>query len=987
MYTMAKAEKKEPTHYVAIGASAGGLEAIEAFFTSMPADSSCAFIVIQHLSPDYKSLMVEILSKKTQMQVHRAEDGMEVLPAHVYLIPPRKNLSIFHGKLLLSDQDPSRGINLPIDLFLLSLAEDQGEKSVAIILSGTGSDGMRGVRAVKQFGGMIMVQDETSARFDGMPKAAVSTGLADFILPPAEMPEQLLAFVKSPYAAKTNRSDTLLGDDDGLAKVFSLLRERCKVDFTYYKPSTVVRRIERRMAINQIDDIESYVAFLQSHPPEINTLFRELLIGVTSFFRDQAVFAQLEKKILPDIISASDGKELRFWVAGCSTGEEAYSLAILIRESMEKLGIFRDIKVFATDIDKDAIHFAAIGSYPESIAADMPMHYLTKYFIKKDDHFQVSRPIRELVVFAKHNLTKDPPFTNIDFISCRNLLIYFQPVLQSKVFDFFNFSLSDGGVLLLGTSETTGDMAEYFEVIDSKLKIYRSRGRSRQLPEISYGSRPTDTRYHELRNQYSSMRRTMRGGDEKVLERFVEAVSGEFLPTAVIVNEQMEMLHVIGNGGDYFQLPAGKPSLEIDKLARKELAIPLSTGIQKVFRQKKELKFTGIQLRYSDKVNQLNLRIIPLEEKKGQLPLVAVLISEKQKTLNEAPEQTVQSYDLSREAEQRIQDLEQELQFSRENLQATIEELETSNEELQATNEELLASNEELQSTNEELQSTNEELYTVNTEYHNKIIELTELHNDVDNLLGASHIGTILLDEDLEIRRFSPQISSIFKLLESDIGRPISHISHSLADFDPVKRIKEVLKSNVPEEWEVRSEEEKWYLMRIAPYSVGPAVFSGLVLSFVEITRIKESEKRLRESEQLFASAINTSPALVWMSGTDKLCYWFNQPWLRFTGRTMEQERGNGWTEGVHPDDFDRCLNVYTNAFDKREWFSMEYRLRRHDGKYRWILDEGNPRYDRDNKFIGYIGSCLDISDRIEAEEQLKKLAGTGKDTIVKEST
>jgi two-component system CheB/CheR fusion protein len=402
-----------PTHYVAVGASAGGLEAIESFFSQMPPESGLGFIVIQHLSPDYKSLMVELLSKRTLMPVHRAEDGMLVLPDHVYLIPPKKNLTIFHGKLLLSEQDHSKGINLPIDVFLRSLAEDQNKKAVAIILSGTGSDGTRGVRVIKEYGGMVMVQDEESAKFDGMPRAAISTGLADFVLPPDQMPSQLLSFSKHPYITKVERSETLLSDEQGLTRIFAILRERCKVDFTFYKPSTVTRRIERRMTVNQTNDIRDYVAFLSSHPGEVMALYRELLIGVTSFFRDQEVFDRLEQTGLPEILKSANNREIRFWVAGCSTGEEAYSLAIMARECMEELDVSHDVKIFATDIDRDAIHYAANGSFPESIAADVSPRLLAKYFYKKEDNFQIARNIREMVVFAQHNLIKDPPFTNI----------------------------------------------------------------------------------------------------------------------------------------------------------------------------------------------------------------------------------------------------------------------------------------------------------------------------------------------------------------------------------------------------------------------------------------------------------------------------------------------------------------------------------------------------------------------------------------------
>jgi two-component system, chemotaxis family, CheB/CheR fusion protein len=969
-----------PCHYVGIGASAGGLEAIESFFSAMPPDSGLAFIVVQHLSPDYKSLMVELLSRKTAMPVHRAEDAMEVLPNHVYLIPPKKNLTIFHGKLLLADQDQdhSRGINLPIDLFLRSLAEDQGEHAVAIILSGTGSDGTRGVRAIKENGGLVMVQSEESAKFDGMPRAAISTGLADFVLPPDQMPSQLQAYTKHPFVVKSERSENLLSNEDGLIRIFALLRERCKVDFTYYKPSTVMRRIERRMTVNHVEDIRDYVTFILNNPSELNTLYRELLIGVTSFFRDQEAFDYLASTILPDLFRSAPTREIRFWIAGCSTGEEAYSLAILARECLDQMGISRDIKIFATDIDRDAIHYAATGSYPESIAADLSPRILTKYFHKRDDNFQIARTIREMVVFAQHNLIKDPPFTKVDLISCRNLLIYFQTILQRKVFEFFNFSLAANGVLFLGSSETTGEMASYFDVLEARLKIFRSKGRLKPLSDTHLLA-VTDTRFHEMKGKFANSRRSLRATDEeRVLERFIEAASPDYIPLSLVVNEQLEVQHVLGDASGYFKLPSGKVVNDISKMAVKELAIPLATGIQKVFRQGHELRFSNIRISHPEGNRLIDLRIKPLPTKKEQEQLVAVFVSETKKNNATDLTQPVQTYDLSKEAEDRMRDLEHELQFTRENLQATIEELETSNEELQATNEELLASNEELQSTNEELQSTNEELFTVNAEYQSKIMELTELHNDMDNLLSATQIGSLLLDENMEVRRFSKRISDIFKLLDSDIGRPITHITHHLLNCDPLTLIRDVQSTGKAVEQEVQTQDASWHLMRIVPYAIGPKAFSGTVLTFIEISLLKQAQEKAKEMQQLFADVIHASPDLVWLSDTAMACTWFNGPWLKFTGSSLEQEQSNGWTKGVHPDDLERCLKTCTEAFSLRQPFPLSFRLRRHDGVYRLLMGEGRPRFKPDGSFSGYVCSCLDITEKTCPLEQKNCLMRSG---------
>ena len=806
----------QPSHYVGIGASAGGLEAIETFFTHMTAASGLAFIVIQHLSPDYKSLMVELLSKKTEMTVLRAEDGMVVEPDKVYLIPPKKNLTIFHGKLLLNEQDVHRGLNLPIDIFLRSLAEDQGEKAVGVILSGTGSDGMRGARAIKENGGMIMVQDEETAKFDGMPRATISTGLVDFILPPEDMPKQLLAFAKHPYTSKAERAEALLSDEDGLTRIFALLREKSKVDFTFYKPSTVTRRIERRMSVNHFEDIRGYVEYMQEYPGEVLALYRELLIGVTSFFRDREAFNQLSEKWLPELLEQKQNRETRFWVAGCSTGEEAYTLAIVARECMEQLGRYLDVKIFATDVDKDAILRAGSGVYPASIAADLSKKLLSKYFYHKDDNFQIARNIREMVVFAQHNLIKDPPFTNIDLLSCRNLLIYLQPVLQKRVLEMMNFSLNANGLLMLGTSETVGDMGSYFHVLSQKYKIHRSTGRVKP----SFGGQ--EIMAMSVRKNRESTpgfpgaaSRVYTPPDpEKTLERFLESITGDLIPLSLIVNSQLEVQHVIGDSTGYLKVPSGRISNDLSKMAAKDISIPLTTGIQKVFRENEELRFSNIHLRNMEATKSINLRIKPLPQKKGQEPLVAVFLNELRTDPREI-EDLPTSYDISREAEQRIRDLEQELQFSKENLQATIEELETANEELQATNEELLASNEELQSTNEELQSTNEELHTVNAEYQNKIIELTELNNDVENLLSGTQIGTLLLDENLEIRKFSPQVTNILRILENDAGRPVTHINHHIVNKDPFEIIRYVRDTYRPREEQILLDDGRWYLMRV----------------------------------------------------------------------------------------------------------------------------------------------------------------------------
>jgi two-component system, chemotaxis family, CheB/CheR fusion protein len=892
-------------HYVGIGASAGGLEAIEEFFLHMPEDSNLAFIVIQHLSPDYKSLMVELLSKKTRIPVHRCTDGMQVKPNNIYMIPPKKNLSIFHGKLVLKEKDNVRGVNLPIDIFLRSLAEDQADRTIAIILSGTGSDGTRGVRAVKEQGGMVMVQDDTTAKFDGMPRAAISTGVADFILPPEKMPAQLLAFIDHPYVAGKEKSRNLINDQKGLTRIFSELRERTKVDFTYYKPSTISRRIERRMSVNQINGLDDYVRYIQKYPVEIMTLYRELLIGVTSFFRDPEAMKELMETCLPPLISNAKNREIRFWVTACSTGEEAYTLAILAKEVMERTGENKDIKIFATDLDRDAVMQAGNGVYPESIAADLTPRLLGKYFYRKGDNYQIARNIREMVVFAQHNLVRDPPFTKIDLISCRNLLIYLQPVLQEKAMRMFNFSLNPGGILFLGTSETIGNMTDCFETVHQKFKIYRSRGK------LSPDVHMTDTvSTYEKKDKapqpfsfpYRERRRQHPADAANLMDRYVHALENEYLPLSAIVNQQMQVLHIFGETRDYFQVPSGRMVYDITKMAVKELAIPLATGIQKVFRTKQQLVYSNVKIKQKTETRTVRLRILPLPDQKTTDPLVAIFFEETKKQ-EHTDQNTIETYDLEADVQQRIADLEQELQFSNENLQATIEELETSNEELQATNEELLASNEELQSTNEELQSTNEELITVNSEYQTKIIELTQMSNDVENLLSSSGIEVLILDENYDIRKYSPGITKIFNILEKDMGRPINHLSHHLIDFDAFEAVQTVQQNNKGISFKRKDREDLIYLIHILPYHIGPDTYAGFMLTFVDTTELDQTRKdliqtrknmctRLEEAQIKYNTLFERIPQGVVYQNTDGRIISANPAAQKILGLTLDQMTG-----------------------------------------------------------------------------------------------
>lgn len=968
-------ETTSPSHIVGIGASAGGLEAIDAFFKQMPADSGCGFVVVQHLSPEHKSLMVELLSKRTQMPVSRAEEGMPVEANQVYLIPPNHDLRIFHGKLLLNEQhDRHGGINLPIDIFLRSLAEDQTDKAVAIILSGTGSDGTRGIRAIKEKIGMVMVQSDESAAFDGMPRSAIATGLVDYVLAAEEMPSQLISYIHHPYAKKTDSTEALLTDEDSVNRIFSMLRERTGVDFTYYKPSTMVRRIERRMSVNQILSLRDYVHFLERYPVEIDTLHKDLLIGVTNFFRDPKAFRELEEKWLVEIIKRADGKPIRIWISGCSTGEEAYSFAILCQEIMNRLDTSAEIKIFATDVDKDAISTAGAGTYPENISADVAPALLSKYFHRRENDYLISRQIREMVVFAQHNVIKDPPFTNIELISCRNLLIYLQPVLQQRVMELFNFSLNPNGIMMLGTSETTGDMADYFEPLHHKWKIYRSRGRKRKdaLSEQAAKFNPQSAlvRPH---THTSIPGRSYMHDEERLVERLLKSAAERYLPFSMVINDRMELLHMVGEAHDYLQFPTGKMLTDITKLAHNDLAIPISTGVQKILKEQISVDYSNIHLRNEDgpaKTVSLHIRLLP--KTKTQDVLIGVFLE--QKSQEQSKESNAEVYDVDKEASQRINDLEQELQFTRENLQATVEELETSNEELQATNEELLASNEELQSTNEELQSVNEELYTVNAEHQSKITELTQVNNDLDNLLVNIGVATVFLDNNLDIRRYTPEVAHFIRIIDQDIGRPFSHLTHDLINVDLNQMIHDVNTTHQAIEQEVYDRPGNTYLMRILPYRVGPNFYSGLLLTFIDINISMQQELlSIKERNDLAQKAAKlgnwdwniVDNSLVWSDSIESM---FGYDEKHFDGTY------DSFLRTIHPEDrplleseTQKCLEDPTRPY------RVKHRIVWPNGKIRWMLEQGKVHVDSSGKPARMVGIVMDITDYSENQNALNR--------------
>ncbi len=862
---------------VGIGASAGGLETLSDFFSIMPPDCNFAFVVIQHLSPNYKSIMASLVDKHTQMNVVQIEDGVQVEANHVYLNPPGMNVAMFNGCLHLMAPVKSKSINMPIDFFFRSLAEDQHEKAIGIILSGTASDGALGIRAIKGNSGMVMVQKPETAKYDGMPKSAIQTGLVDFILPVEKMPETLARYAKHPIIESLDKFQ--LNEppvNSQMQKIFALIRSKTGHDFSHYKSSTIARRIERRLAIQQVKTLPDYILYLQKNPAEIDVLFKNLVIGVTSFFRDPQAFDILSQQVLPAMLERQEpNSTIRFWVAGCSTGEEAYSLGICLCEALDKTTHQLDIQIFATDIDATALDSARKGVYPDSIAADVSSQRLNRFFDRKTGFFKINKQLRDMVVFSLHNLIKDPPFSRLDLVSCRNLMIYLDNTLQRKILPLFHYTLKPNGILLLGTSESIGDHTDVFKPIDAKWKIFeRQKGRTDTIPtrfsEIDYPARPNG---EPDEKDDTSQARTI----QAMVER---EILDQFTPPGVVVDHKFRIFHFSGKTDRYLTLPTGKPIFNILDMARKDLKPALAATLYKAARENSNGYCKDIRI-----TDNGGTSIVDLSVKQISPGLMLVVFEDK--TPKEKADQNKPAALKTQRPESDLQILEHELQSTREYLQATIEELETSNEELKSTNEELQSVNEELQSTNEELetskeelQSTNEELATVNEELQSRLDEFTKANDDMNNLLASTEIASLFLDTELRIQRFTPSAANIINLIQTDVGRPLNDLKTRFPNVDFVDLAAKVLKDLNTVEVEILSLDEIWHAVKIVPYRTTKNVISGVVMTFINIHKVKKADtiRRLAAILEDANDAITVldlkGQILSWNKGAQQLYGW-----------------------------------------------------------------------------------------------------------------
>lgn len=825
-----------PYFAVGLGASAGGLEALEQFFRLLPPDSGMAFVVVQHLDPSHASILSEILQRSTKMPVLEAQDEMPVLPNRVHVIPPNRDMVILHGKLRLSLPAEPRGQRLPIDAFLRSLAEDRGENCAAIILSGTGTDGTLGLRAVFGAGGLCLVQEPTTARYDGMPASAIKSGYATHVLAVEHMPQALLANHRAPAAVQVRAAGSA-PEAQGLAKVLNLLRAGTGHDFSHYKKSTIGRRIERRVALQGMADAEVYARHLRSHPAELSALFRELLINVTSFFRDPDAFAVLRSTVLPELLRGkAETGVLRVWVAGCATGEEAYSIAMLVREAMDEQKVELKVQLYATDLDDDAINTARAGVYPPNIAQDVSPERLRRFFTKDDAGYRVRKDVREMVVFALQSVIKDPPFTRLDLLACRNLMIYLEPELQNRLIPAFHYALRPGGVLMLSPSESVGHHTDLFEPISQRYKIYRAlRGGASTRAVLGSGLSWASTGPRPAPDG------PPRGTREtQVAEAARRMLLQTFAPPSVLADTAGNLLYVHGDTGNYLRPAPGQPTHKLMEMAREGLALALSEAVRQVAADGRPMLNREVSVKAGDQTRPVLLSVRPMPD--ADAPPGALLVSFQAPSAPPAPRPRRRATAASGEAP-RVLDLERELARAKESMNALLEEQQASNEELKSTNEELQSTNEELQSTNEELetskeelQSVNEELVTVNSELQNKVEQMAGMQDDMKNLLDNIRVGTIFLDSRLHIRRFTRDALSVYRLSASDLGRPLADIRSELQGEDLLPDAQAVLDTLVPVEREVRTASGTWYLARVQPYRTVDNLIDGVVLTFADVT-------------------------------------------------------------------------------------------------------------------------------------------------------
>ena len=939
------AQSKSPNLVVGIGASAGGLSALRKFLSKLQKADHVSFVLVQHLDESGANLAHDVLTHQVKMPVVEIANGTILRGGVFYHAPAHSNIALKKGVFKVEHAVKRSDQFSVIDSFLKSLAKDQAERAVGIILSGDGSDGAQGVKAISDAGGMNLAQIPESADFPSMPQNAIATGAVDHTVLPEDMPAQLISY--SAFIAKLfkeNKTAAMFKQiNSALIEICDILHKVTNHDFKHYKTSTLIRRIQRRMQVLQLSNVDQYVDKLRLDPKESDSLFKELLINVTSFFRDPEAFETLKEDVLESALkNRKADQKYRVWVAGCSTGEEVYTLAILLRETISKMAKPPELQIIATDIDESALNQARKGSYPLTISENVSPARLRKYFDKKNGRYVVSKDLREIVLFSSHNLINDPPFSQLDLISCRNLLIYLGPHLQKKLIPVFHYALRSGGSLFLGSSETLTGHKELFRTTSAKHRIGQRKATSIRPPGFSasiaqsFASHPVEpTKSHETDIHLVSQR----------------IVLDEFAPKYAVVNDDCQIVSISGGLEQYLGPSEGVFQNSLLKLVKTSLRLGLRSAFNEAKKQKRKVTHQNSTLKLDTELARIGITVQPMPQLGDESGLFMVVfhyfgaIRSKEDVKN--------TLDGSHVDMLVVEELERELVVLREDLDRSVQDLEASNEELKSSNEELLSMNEELQSANEELEASKEEVQHANE-------ALQRGNSDLENLLASTEIATLFLDDHLNIQNFTPQLDSIYNVTRVDLLRPITHLTNLASEMPEFPNLEDVVTKGIVED-DVRMKDGRSILRRVSPYRTTEGLISGLVATFIDVSSLRAAESKRRESEERFQVMADSAPVLIWIAGPDQQRTWFNKGWLQWTGRTMKQEHGMGWTAGVHPDDFARCLATYAESFEQKKDFYIEYRLLHHSGEYRWVNGRAVPRFTKNGTFEGFVGGCMDI--------------------------
>ena len=997
---------------VGLGGSAGSLAALQEFFAATPPQSGMAFVVILHLSPTHESIFAELLQRSTTMPVTQVQSAVRVEPNHVYVIPPGKHLSLTDGELSLTDLSRRSGKHVAVDLFFRTLADTHGPHAAAVVLSGADGDGAIGIKRVKERGGLTIVQDPEEAEHDGMPRSCIATNLIDWVLPVAKIPARLVEYWQTerrlhlppeeePAAdAPASRESRVPSPAEiALHDILGFLRVRTGHDFTYYKRATVLRRIARRMQVHGLDDPQDYLRFIRSHPTEPDALLRDLLISVTNFFRDRDAFTALQGS-LPAIFRGKGSSDcVRVWVAACATGEEAYSVAMMLIEYAATLAHPPSLQVFATDLDEHAIQSAREGTYTETIAADVSEERLRRFFTKEHGGFRIKSEVREIVLFALHDLLKDSPFSRLDLVTCRNLLIYLNRDAQTRALEIFHFALRPEGTLFLGSSESVDEDSTLFTVLDKKRRIYLRRAGERGGLAFLSGRGPL-------------LRRVQQGLPAVVAEagpspaalapsappapataeapvswgdlhyEFIEQLA----PPSVLVNLDHRIVHVSEHAGRYLTISGGEPTLNLLRLVHPMLRIELRAALYQAAQRGESVDTRGVVVEIDGERREVNLRVVPSRSENSHFLLV--VFQENEAPAAHAPAREPEA--ATRQLEEELEQTKAQLRHIIEQSEASGEELKASNEELQATNEELRSAGEELETGREELQSINEELNAVNQELKSKVDELARSNSDLQNLMASTQIATVFLDGKLCIQRYTPPAVALFNLILTDVGRPLSDLTHRLNYPDLAADARRVLDDLRTREVEVADENGRFFLVRTLPYRTTENRIAGVVITFVDITQRRHTEEELRGSEARFRKVSNLVPDLLFSTDASGQLRWCNERWLEYTGQTADQAQDFGWVNILHPDDRERAWNSFLAAAAQGQPFSSEHRLLHADGSARWFLVRAEPLRDAAGKIVQWFGAKTDIddfkrasSDLAASEERLRLLLDNAREFAI----